>query len=163
MTDVTPHAIQTLLDKDAIKEVLYRFDYLCDEGDPVRAAARYCTDDVKFDGGVLGTADGRDAFQELGRETFSEFPFTRHLLHNPVIEVSGDDAWSKWYAIIPSITDAGEAVWWQVTYEIEFRRVDGEWKISAYNPDLTFVSPYETGWAKQPFIEGIPGTPEWRS
>jgi ketosteroid isomerase-like protein len=157
MTDVTSGAIQTLLDKDAIKEVLYKFDYLSDDGDAVGAVDRYCTDDVTFDGGVLGKAEGKDAFKESSRETFSEFPFTRHLLHNPIIEVNGNDAWSKWYALIPSVTREGQAVWVQVTYEIEFRRVDGEWRISAYKPDLTFVSPYEMGWEKQPFIEGMPG------
>jgi hypothetical protein len=30
---------------------------------------------------------------------------------------------SKWYALIPAITREDEAVWVQVTYEIEFRRV----------------------------------------
>ncbi len=161
MNNVTQDDIRLMLDKDAIKEVLYKFDYLSDDGDAVGAVDRYCTDDVKFDGGVLGTAEGKDAFKESSKETFSEFPFTRHLLHNPVIEVSGDDAWSKWYALIPSITREGQAVWVQVTYEIEFRRVDGEWKISAYRPDLTFVTPYQKGWAEQPFIEGIPGKLEW--
>jgi ketosteroid isomerase-like protein len=161
MHNVIPDDIQRLLDKDAIKEVLYKFDYLCDEGGPVEAAVRYCTDDVRFDGGVLGTAEGMEAFKESSKETFSEFPFTRHLLHNPVIEISGDDAWSKWYALIPSITREGQAVWVQVTYEIEFRRMEGEWKISAYRPDLTFVTPYQKGWAELPFIEGIPGTLEW--
>ncbi len=161
MTNQTPDGIQLLLDKDAINEVLYRFDYLSDDGDAVGAIDRHCTDDVKFDGGVLGTAEGKDAFQESAREIFSEHPFTRHLLHNPVIEVSGDDASGKWYALIPSITREGQAVWMQVVYRVEFRRVDGEWKISAYKPDLTFVTPYEKGWAEQPFIEGIPGTLEW--
>jgi hypothetical protein len=59
------------------------------------------------------------------------------------------------------MTREGQAVWMQITYEVEFRRADGEWKISAYRPDLTFVTPYEKGWAEQPFIEGIPGTLEW--
>jgi len=68
MIEVTPGAIQVLLDKDAIKEVLYKFDYLSDDGDAVGAVDRYCTDDVKFDGGVLGTAEGKDAFKESAKE-----------------------------------------------------------------------------------------------
>lgn len=83
------------------------------------------------------------------------------MRHNPIIDVNGDEATGTWYAEIPSITGVGEAIWLQGTYELGFRRVDGEWKISKYTFDFTYATPYDQGWVEQPFIEEMPGDLDW--
>ncbi len=156
--------LQRLLDKDAIKELVYKWDYLTDDrigSDEVIDS--FCTDDVIFDAGPLGHADGKEAFKEAAREIFEkELLFTRHMRHNPIISVDGDKATGKWYADIPSITGDGKAVWILGTYEIGFSRDKGEWKISKYTFEFAYMTDYEKGWMKEPFIEGVPGELNWQ-
>ena len=162
MAEPIPTDLQVLVDKDAIKELVYEWDYLSDEGKPDEVIDRFCTDDVVFDAGAFGTAEGKEEFQAVAEELFDEeLLFTRHMRHNPVVDVDGEEATGKWYAEIPSITGDGEAVWILGTYELDFRRVDGEWKISRYTFEATYATPYDAGWADQPFVEGMPGDLEW--
>ena len=86
---------------------------------------------------------------------------TRHMLHNLVIDVDGEMATGTCYYEIPSVTVDGDAVWMQGTYEYEFRRVDGEWKLAAYVVDPTYATPYEQGWAVQPFLDDIDAASDW--
>lgn len=99
----TEEIIQKLMDKDAIKELVYEWDYLTDERigtDQVIDA--FCTDDEIFDAGPLGRTEGREAFKEAAREIFDhELLFTRHMRTNPIIDANGDEATVKWYADIP--------------------------------------------------------------
>lgn len=162
MADANSTDVQMLLDKDAIKELVYTWDYLSDDGEPLSAIERFCTEDVVFDAGPLGRTEGKDAFKEAAAEIFDqELLFTRHMRHNPVVDVDGDEATGKWYADIPSITGEGEAIWLQGTYDLGFRRVDDEWKISKYTFEFTYATPYDRGWAEQPFVEGTPGELDW--
>jgi ketosteroid isomerase-like protein len=162
MAGATPTDVRVLLDKNAIEELVYEFDYRQDDGDPIGAVERYCTEDVQFDAGSLGRTEGKDAMKEVAEEVSGEeLLFTRHMRHNPVVDVDGDEATGKWYAEIPSITGDGKAIWLQGIYELGFRRVDDEWKISRYTFDFTYARAYDRGWAEQPFVEGIPGELDW--
>lgn len=162
MEEATSTDLQVLLDKDTIKELVYRWDYLGDDGKPLDAIERFCTEDVIYDAGPLGRTEGKQAFKEAAKKVFDEeLLFTQHMRHNPVIQVNGDEATGKWYAEIPSITGDGKAIWLQGTYELGFRRVEGEWKISKYTFEFTYATPYEKGWVEQPFVEGVPGELEW--
>ena len=163
MHETLPTEVQQLLDKDAIEELVYEWDYLTDErADTADVIETYCTDDVIYDAGPLGSAEGKAAFIEVAEGLWDEeVMFTRHMRSNPVIDVDGDDATGKWYAEIPSITADGDAIWVQGTYEIDFRRVEGDWKISKYTFDFAYATPYDEGWVAQPFVEGIPGALDW--
>jgi ketosteroid isomerase-like protein len=157
--------VQKLLDKDAIKELVYEWDYLTDErvgSDQV--IDTFCTDDVIYDAGPLGRTEGKTAFKEAAREIFdNELLFTRHMRHNPIIKVNGDEAEGTWYADIPSITGDGKAVWIMGKYELAFRRINGNWKISAYTFQFSYMTDFSKGWVKEPFIEGVPGELNWKS
>jgi hypothetical protein len=162
MAETTPIDTQVLLDKDAIEERLYEFYYRCDAGDVPGAIVRFATEDVSFDAGPMGAAESRDGWREWAETVYTEeVPFARHMIHNPIIDVDGDEASAKYYAEIPSIIGEGDAVWAQGTYEVELRRVDGEWKFSSYAFEFTYATPYDRGWAEQPFVEGIPGELDW--
>lgn len=157
--------VQKLLDKDAIKELVYEWDYLTDErvgSDQV--IDTFCTDDVLFDAGPLGRTEGKEAFKEAAREIWDkELFFTRHMRHNPIIKVNGDDAEGTWYADIPSITGDGKAVWIMGKYELAFRRVNGMWKISKYTFEFAYMTDFDKGWVEEPFIDGVPGELNWKS
>jgi hypothetical protein len=65
--------VQKLLDKDAIKELVYEWDYLTDErvgSDQV--IDTFCTDDVVYDAGPLGRTEGKEAFKEAAREIWDK-------------------------------------------------------------------------------------------
>ena len=157
MSETTQPELRKLLDKDEIKELVYRWDYLGDDREPLAAIERFCTEDVVFDAGPLGSAEGKESFKEVAEVIFDEeLLFTRHMRHNPVISVNGDEATGKWYAEIPSITGDDEAVWIQGTYELGFRRIDDEWKISKYTFDFAYATPFDRGWVEQPFIDDVP-------
>lgn len=151
-----------LLDKEAITELMSHWFYLVDEGGAVKALDRFTTEDVVFDAGALGTAEDKDTWREFTEVAFEEILlFTRHMIHNPLIEVNGDEATGKWYLDCPTITGDGQAIWLQGTYEHEFRRVNGEWKISKFTFEPTYATPFDQGWAEQPFIDDIPGELNW--
>ena len=145
--------VQILLDKDAINELWYNNCYLIDQGE-VDAVIDAFTEDAIMDTGPFGYAEGRDAIREMLGELFtSELLFTRHMVHMPLIEIDGDEAIGKWYLDCPSILGDGEAAWAQGTYKHTFRRVNGEWKISKFTFEASYVTPYDKGWAMKPFIE----------
>lgn len=153
---------RVLLEKDTIKETVYEFFYRWDEGDWAGAIDRFATEDVSFDAGVFGTADGRAAWQEwAGTVWQGSVAATWHMIHNPIIEVDGDEANGRWRAEIPAVTVEGDAVWLQGIYEHEYRRVNGEWRCSSYTVTPSYATPYEQGWAEQPFLEGINEEADW--
>ena len=157
MTEALQAEIRELLDKQAISELVYKFVYLSDEND-WEAEFELVTKDVVADT-PYGSAEGKEDFRETTEEIFAEFEFSRHMLHNGVIEVDGDEAAGTWYGEIPILTTDGEAEWILGIYKHEFRRVDGEWKLSKYTFDPTYVTPYDKGWAEQPFPEEMPVEP----
>jgi ketosteroid isomerase-like protein len=161
MAKATPPDTQVVLDKDAIKEMVYKNYYPLDEGN-VADFMEMFTEDATFDAGPFGSAEGKAAITEMIETLFDEeILFSRHMLHNPVVEVDGDEASGTWYLEMPMISGEGEALWLQGTYEHEFRRVDGEWKVSTFTFEPTYLTPYDEGWAEQPFPEGMPGELDW--
>lgn len=154
--------VQKLLDKDAIKELWYNSCYLVDEGD-LDGVMESFTRDAVMDAGTFGRAKGRDAIREMLKSMLSEeLLFTRHMVHNPVIQIEGEQAGGKWYLDCPSITGDGKAVWTQGVYKHEFRKVNGKWRISKFTFEAAYVTPYEKGWVKQPFLDGMPGELNWQ-
>lgn len=162
MAETTPTDAHRLLEKAAIKEAVYEFFYRWDEGEWVDAIDQFATDDVTFDAGAFGTADDRDAWQEWAETVWQEtVTASWHMLHNPIIEVDGDEATGRWRHEVPAVTVEGDAVWLQGVYDHEYRRVDGDWKCSVYTVTPAYATPYEQGWAEQPFRDGIDEDPDW--
>lgn len=161
MATATPTDAQVLLDKEAIKDLWYNSCYLVDDGD-IDGVMEAFTEDATMDTGAFGSADGRDAIREMLESLFDEeLLFTRHMVHNPLIQVDGDEATGQWYLDCPTITGEGEAIWLQGTYKHKFRRVDDKWKISKFTFEATYATPYDEGWAERPFPEGMPGELDW--
>lgn len=162
MADTTQADVHRLLASEAIKEAVYEFYYRWDAGAWTEAIEGFATEDIAFDAGAFGTADGREAWHNWAETVWADHvAHTWHMLHNPIIDVDGEEATGRWRFEIPAVTTDEEAVWLQGIYEHAYRRVDGEWRCSSYTVDSTYATPYDRGWAAQPVFEDPDAEPDW--
>jgi len=75
--------------------------------------------------------NGWEELQHFYGEEFSDTQFGLHHGHLPEISVDGDTATGDWYYVVLYEEPDGRVEFGQGYYEDEYRRVDGEWKISA--------------------------------
>ena len=152
--------LTVLEDVEAIKQLKARYCYLCDglsdEAHRGELLSLF-TDDARLDFGLTPDSvyEGPEALEEFFRSVVpGAVSFCMHMVHNPIIEVSGDRATGTWYYEAP-VTDAtsGGAQWMAGTYHEEYRREEGRWKIASLDTSWNYISPYEDGWAKSP---GVP-------
>src|SRR6266568_3158555 len=78
-------------------------------------------------------------------------PFSVHFLTNESITIDGDTAVGTW-RYLQSTVYKGQAVWIAGRYHNDFVRVEGQWKFQHVRIDAMFVTPYEDGWVKTPFL-----------
>lgn len=98
---------------------------------------------------VLGFHQGRDAIE---RRFSAPLPFSVHFLTNESITVDGDTAVGTW-RYLQSTVYQGQAVWIAGRYHNDFVRVEGRWKFQHVRIDAMFMTPYEDGWVKTPFLD----------
>jgi len=80
--------------------------------------------------------------------------FAIHHVMNPQITVDGDRATGRWCLFQPCTFAEGErGVWMAARYSDEYVRIGGEWKFQKVAVDLSFVTPYEEGWARTRFVQ----------
>lgn len=97
---------------------------------------------------ALGSHQGREAIE---RRFSAPFPFSVHFLTNEVIIVDGDTAVGTWRYVQTTVYK-GQAVWIAGRYRNDFVRVQGQWKFQHVRIEGIFVTPYEDGWVKTPFL-----------
>lgn len=73
-----------------------------------------------------------------------------HMQLQPVIHVDSraNTAKARWRTFIQIATLGVEARWGEATYENEYVRVDGVWRIARLHGFITFYSEYDRGWDK---------------
>ena len=111
--------------------------------------------DLFADDGTLEIA-GRGVYKgrERVREYLHALPAYRrgtlfnHMQLQPVIHVDGDDAKARWRTFIQLGIIHTVARWGEATYENEYTRVDGVWRIAKLQGFITFYSEYDKGWDK---------------
>ena len=125
--------MSVLEEVEAIKKLKYRyFRYL--DTKRWKELGALLTDDAKcsYDEGKYAY-DGRDAILGFLRESLDNPKIvTMHHGHHPEIEVDGERATGVWYLEDYVIfSDIGSALRGSALYADEYRKVDGEWKISS--------------------------------
>ncbi len=151
--------VKQLEDKEEIRELMWNYTYWLDYGEQEKMLACFTEDarmEVRMRGGV---EEGEDSFEIdcKGREEITYFynimvhqkdRFTAsHFILNPVVSVDGDKGKGVFYLLEP--TCIARAMWGHGRYDMEFTRVDGEWKISFFGFLWNFNTPYEDGWGKK--------------
>ena len=147
------YRLRVLEDLEEIRKLKARYAAACDDNYNADAIAALFTEDAVWDGGALGTADGRTAIHKFFSRATEFFPFAIHNVINPIIDVDGDRATAQWYLLQPATMAKGnQAVWLAAVYHDEYVRLDGRWMINRLKVTSHFLTPYEEGWVRKPFV-----------
>lgn len=119
---------EELLDVVAIAQLKYRYCHRIDTGD-YEGWVNLFTEDGTFDyGGEI--FQGHDRLLTFAKTIFEkEFDTTAHVVTNPVVDVTGNEAEGRFYLYYLSEQEDGNYTWRHGIYHDEFRQVDGEWRI----------------------------------
>ncbi len=152
--------IRNLEDIEEVKKLMWNYTYRLDYGD-LDAVLECFADDARIEVAMRGgTGDGKVALEGTykGKDTLREFYSSvlpdkdrfsvAHFILNPVVTVEGEEAKGIFYLLEPAAME--RAMWGQGRYDMDFVRVDGEWKISCFRFLWNFNTPYEEGWVKTP-------------
>ena len=139
--------LQQLEDREAIKELRARYCWTVDEGKYEEFLSLF-TDDVECDFGNLGTFKGKAEWRKFVYETIPTFfSRMRHLIHNEITELDGDQVKGKAYFEFVGIRQ-GDSFVGGGHYEHKYSKINGEWKFRAIKAVIYYMTPFKEGWAK---------------
>jgi ketosteroid isomerase-like protein len=140
MTREGASAVQTLLDKQALAELIAVLSAAVDRGDHEQIVSCYAEDSYDDHGSFKGT--GREFAEFIcAPGVFPPGLVMHHLLGQSVFELQGDDAFGETFFVLHSDFEGASEVAFG-RYIDYFRRVDSDWKI-AYRrvvPDHTLAA-----------------------
>ena len=135
--------------REDLKELRASYCHRIDGRDWDGYAALFA-EDAHLDFGPVGEFDGRADIREFAEHVVgANHPFLSHMLHNPIldVDVEAGTATGQWYFEVPCTFEDGSAGWIQGTYDDEYVRVDGEWRIAEIVAEFNYFADYEEGWA----------------
>lgn len=125
-------------------------------------ASALFTDDATLEIAGRGLFKGRENirtyFEALGPMEYGRM--YNHMQLQPVIHIAADgqSAKARWRSFMMVGKLGAEARWGEATYENEYRKEAGLWKLSKLHSFIGFYVDYDTGWNKGA-VE-LPGTKE---
>ena len=145
--------LRAMEDIEEIKRLKARYCSYCDDNYDADSLASLFTEDAIWDGGIRGTAEGKDEIRNFFIRASQRLPFAVHMVMNPIIEVDGDRAKGTWY-LFQACTYAEEdqAVWGSARYDEEYVRLEGEWKFRSLKLTSFFWTPFDRGWVNDRFV-----------
>lgn len=144
--------VQVLEEIEAIRRLKLRYARHCDDSYNPDALAALFTEDAVWDAGDLGVFKGREAIRGYWASSSDRIPFAIHFITNHVVDVDpGAQTASGVCYLWEPLTIGDDAMWAAVIYTERYAKVDGEWFFSAMELETAFLTPYDTGWAKQRF------------
>jgi len=152
---------QAANDYVAIANLQASYGYYVDKSRWDDAAALF-TDDATLEiagrGLFVGRENIRTYFEALGPMEYGRM--YNHMQLQPVIHVAADgqSAKARWRSFMMVGKLGAEARWGEATYENEYRKDAGTWKLSKLHSYIGFYVDYDTGWNKGA-VE-LPGTKE---
>jgi SnoaL-like domain len=152
----------TLLeDVSDIKRLQRAYGYYLDAAEWDQMADLFADDgsiEIGLDGVYTGQKRVRQYLYALGggREGLRPGELNTHMQLQPVIDVAPDGLTAKgrWRAFIMDGEYHKTALWGEGTYENEYVKVNGVWKIEKLHWYQTFMVPYAGGWAHNKDVNG---------
>ena len=146
--------IQRLEDLEEIRRLKITYARYADDRVPGAQYASLFTEDGVVDAEPLGTAKGRAEIAQFAEDAKKALTFYLHYMMGQTIDIapSGTEATGHWY-LWEAATAGDEAVWIAITYNDEYKNVDGKWLFSYSKLNFHFITPFDKGWVKQRMIE----------
>jgi hypothetical protein len=156
--------VQELYDREAIRDLRYRYHEYVNEGKFADIASLF-TEDGVLDFGHLGKAAGRaelNAFfgnlpagqspQASSQTTPRGISFVKQFIHNHVIHLQGDRGSGFSYLEARPIYK-GESYMVAARYDDEYLKHNGQWKFKKMSLTPYFMVPLREGWAQEDRIK----------
>ncbi len=144
-----------IADANAVKRLQRAYGYYIDQALWNEAAdlfAPEATIEIGLDGVYVGRERIRQYLLAMGegREGLKYGQLNEHLIMQPIVHISKDGltAKARWRAFVMKGQLGESALWGEGTYENEYLKQDGIWKIGKLHWYQTFMVPYAGGWAK---------------
>ncbi len=149
--------VQELRDREAIRDLRYRYHEYVNEGKFADIPALFTTDG-ELDFAHLGKATGHEAiakfFGALDRPPAASkngsprITWVKQFIHNHTIKLNGDRGEGFSYLEAKPIYN-GEAFLVAARYDDEYVRQNGAWKFSKMSLVPYFMVPLKEGWAQE--------------
>jgi SnoaL-like domain len=149
--------LEQLCAKDAIVTLQTAYGYYVDKAQWDEAANLFA-DDATLEIAARGLFRGQDRIRAYlhALPPLAEGTVFNHMQLQPLITVDGDKAKGRWRAIMEVGFVGRESLCGEGTYENEYVREDGVWKIAKLHFFVTYYAAWDKGWSDG----GIPmGTP----
>jgi hypothetical protein len=144
-----------IADANAIKRLQRAYGYYVDQAkwdDVATLVSKTGTLEIARDGVYVGQERVRAYLYALGggKVGLAEGRLNEHFQLQAVVDVAtdGQSAKGRWRAFIMSGQYGQSARWGEGTYENEYVKENGVWKIAKLHWYQTFMVPYQGGWAK---------------
>lgn len=150
--------IRRLEDIEDIRRTMARYCRNYDTGWPganrnSAAVGALFTEDAIWDAGPSGRWSGRQDIERWCAELGHAAKLSVHIAMNPEIDLATDSATGSWSGLCPLVSPDGEALWVCGRYDCKLLRTDEGWKFSEMVFLPAFLSPYEDGFGKTPFLQ----------
>lgn len=151
--------VQQWEDTVAIQKLKFAYGRFIDEGlsggggdFPPQAMLDQFTDDAVWEAEFHGRFEGKEAIRDFFARVSGSVTFSLHYMMNPTIEIapSGREATGHWVSF-ETLTVDGTAYWLATTYDDVYTKESGRWQFRHVSADIFFFSPFDKGWAVQPF------------
>jgi hypothetical protein len=147
------HRARLLRNHDEIENLQGIYGYYFDKSQWDEVAKLFSRN-ASFEDGQRGVYIGRDhirkALQLFGPEGPRQGQLNNYMQLQPVIHVADDGmtAKARWRAVIQLATPNANGEWGEGTYENEYVKEDGLWKISKLHFYVTAMADYDLMWNK---------------
>jgi hypothetical protein len=151
-------------DANDIKRLQRAYGFYLDKAEWDQIADLFAPDgSVEYanEGVYTGQARIREYLKRLGggHSGLVEGELNNHMILQPVVNVAPDGltAKARWRALIQEGHYKKDAQWGEGTYENEYVKEAGVWKIRKLHWYVSFLAPYEGGWAKVKPLDAFVG------
>ena len=150
--------IKLLEDIEQIRRLKALYCHLADAAyqDPTKWSdlVAHFVDESWLDFDDYGVYRGKQEVSRFFTEvTHSFLSYAAHMVANPLIDVNGNDAVGRWYFHCPAtVRSSATAIWVEGRYIDEFVRREDGWKWKSITCRFDFITPYDDGWVKTPFL-----------
>jgi hypothetical protein len=154
--------VQELNDREAIRDLRYRYHEYVNEGKMAEIANLF-TDDGVLDFGHLGKAAGKAELNQFfgnlpgGQSSQAARPtagisFVKQFIHNHVLHLQGDRGTGFAYLEARPVYK-GESYMVAARYDDEYVKQNGQWKFKKMSLTPYFMVPLREGWAQEDRIK----------